>query len=186
MLVPAAIAVSHLLYRKKLNLDLVFILTAAALSLGTLFAPDNFINQLVVRRGLFSGVVNIEMYYEYFKVFPHWVWGFSENALPSEAVGELVAWHFGEENNNNGGIIASGIKHAGAAGVILYSVGLSAIFQFVTNQSVGLSKDGVWLVAVLILGVLHTLINVDLTTALWTHGLGLLIVISALTTRYAR
>ena len=102
VLAPAAVALTYLLYI-KIKLGSIFVFISAALSLAPCLSPKISLISLLSAEDC-SGVVNIEMYYEHFQFS---LLGLGSMKAPtSQPVGELVAWHFGEENNNNGGIVA--------------------------------------------------------------------------------
>lgn len=149
---------------------------------GGEFDSPGIITSYLVRRALLVPPMIDAAYVELFNDAPKYLWSTSRLGLgiASNAYDSAAPFVVGRELFNdpamsaNAGIIGSGYANAGIVGSIVYAAVMALVISF--TNSVG-RKAGPELIAILSLPtILIIFTSTDLTTALLTHGLILLLV----------
>lgn len=157
----------------------------ALLALSDNSSPGIF-NSYLLRRGLFLPVLLDHLYLDFFLDQSKYYWstsrfnfGISENPYGVTAPFLIGGQYFGNaETSANSGVIGGGFSQAGFLGVALYAA-LSG-FLLALLQAYGRSVGHAFVFAASLPVFISILTSTDFATALFTHGLVLLIFLLAL------
>lgn len=171
------IAIWMIMTRGKFHFQIILVGSLFSFYIVDLVLGLNLFLGLLVRRGLFSGALNLEYYVQFFSsnTYVYWSNSFlsalSKYPYPDKP-GELIGVFLGSPNNHNAGLVASGFMHFGIVGVLFYTSIVAVIIRFLDSftknneQIIDYSMKSVFVTV-----VAHFVVNVDLTNALLTHGL---------------
>ena len=140
-------------------------------------------NTLIIRRGLFVPPLVDSMYLDFFSERGKLYWSTSKFGLgiasnPYDLAAQFVIGreYFGrEETSANAGIIGSGFSHAGFIGVAVYSALAGLLLAFL--QAYGRVIGHEFVSAASLSVFMSVVTSTDFATAIFTHGLLLLIIL---------
>jgi hypothetical protein len=134
----------------------------------------------LVRRAIFTPSMLFLDYVEFFQAHTHVWWSNSFTAglidYPlDDNIGRSIASYNNKLSNANSGIFSMGYAHAGFLGLIIYSLCLAFIIKMIDKHA---DPRHMMVLSSVALGPLaHVILNVDLLTSMYTHGIGLFILI---------
>lgn len=161
----------------KLQFQVILVTSLCVFYIIDVILGLNLFLGLLVRRGIFSGALNLEYYVQFFSSHTYVFWSNSFLSALSrypypDKPGELIGIFLGSPNNHNAGLVASGFMHLGIIGVFFYTLIVAVIikcldsFTKMNERIMDFSLKSVFVTV-----SAHFIINVDLTNALLTHGL---------------
>jgi hypothetical protein len=147
------------------------------------------VTSYLVRRALLVPPMIDAAYFELFTNAPKYLWSTSRLGLgivdnPYESVGpyQIAKEIFKDPTMSaNAGLIGSGYSHAGILGTIIYSTIIATIISYL--NSVGKKVGHEFISALSMPTILMIFTSTDLSTALLTHGLGMLLLLVSILPR---